>query len=100
MTTRSVAVTAISDRRWLETSTDLPSLARRFINCRIHTIPSGSKPFDGLIEEQDAGIAEQRAGDPEPLRHAQRERSSVSICDLGQTHLIQDGVDPPDRGIS
>ena len=42
----------------------------------------GVEPVGGLVEDQRAGVAEQRRGDPEPLPHAQREASDALAGDL------------------
>lgn len=55
MTISSSAVSAISDSRWLETSTVLPSEASRCMKVRIQTMPSGSRPFTGSSKSSTSG---------------------------------------------
>jgi hypothetical protein len=64
------AVSAISLIRWLETSTVRPSWASRCINCRIHRMPSVSKPLTGSSRSSTPGVTEQRGGDAETLTHS------------------------------
>ncbi len=49
---------------------------------------------DRLVEEQDAGVAEQGGGDAEPLRHAERERARPPLRDGGEPDLVEDEIDP------
>ena len=66
------ARTCTSASRWLETNTVLPRggeapqrLAHRHDAGRVEAVR-------GLVEQEQLRVAEQRAGDPEPLLHAQR----------------------------
>ena len=47
-----------------------------------------------LVEHQQLGTAQQRAGQPEPLPHAQRVRLHRPAADAGQPDLLQHLVDP------
>ena len=71
MTTRCSAVRAISLIRCDDTSTVRPSPARERSRVRIHKMPSGVEPVDGLVEDQDGGIAEEGGGEPEALPHSE-----------------------------
>ena len=55
ITMRCCAVCAISDSRWLDTSTVRPSAASRCMNWRIHRMPSGSKPLTGSSNSSTGG---------------------------------------------
>src|SRR5829696_3183269 len=52
--------------------------------------PIGVQPVDGLVEQHDAGVAEQRGGDPQPLAHPQRVRSGPPSGDLVQADQAED----------
>ena len=52
---------------------------------------------DRLVEDQRLGIAEQRAGDPEPLAHAKRELAGALVRHLVQTDQIDQIVDAASR---
>ena len=60
-------------------------------------MPSGSRPLTRLIEDQRLGIAEQRAGDTEPLAHAERELAGALVRHLAQTDQIDQIVDAASR---
>ena len=55
MTISSSAVSAISDSRWLDTSTVRPSSASRCMKVRIQTMPSGSRPLTGSSNSSISG---------------------------------------------
>ena len=65
---------AISLMRWLETKTARPSPASDFSRPRDSGGRLGVQAVDRLVEDQDAGIAEQRGGEAKPLRHAEGKR--------------------------
>ena len=52
---------------------------------------------DRLVEDQRLGIAEQRAGDPEPLAHAERELAGALVRHLAQTDEIDQVVHAASR---
>ncbi|SLI22079.1 Uncharacterised protein [Mycobacteroides abscessus subsp. abscessus] len=55
ITIRCSAVWAISESRWLDTSTVRPSEASRCMNRRIHRMPSGSRPLTGSSNSSTFG---------------------------------------------
>src|SRR5918994_428830 len=81
ITTRWSVVSSISLIRWLETNADPAD-------------PVGVQPVDGLVEQHDAGVAEQRGGDPQPLAHPQRVRSGPPSGDLVQADQAEDLLHP------
>jgi len=93
MIRRCSAVTAISLIRWLDTSTVRPSAP---------TLQQGPDPqhpvrvqtVDRLVEDQRARVAQQRHGDPQTLRHAQRVAADPPVRHLGQAGRGQDLGDP------
>ena len=54
----------------------------------------GVEPVAGLVEDHGVRIAEQHAGDPEPLSHAERVRLHLAVGDLAQTDHADALVDP------
>jgi hypothetical protein len=60
---------------------------------RIHTTPSGSRPFDRLVEHQHRRIAQQCGGDAEPLGHAEGEPAGPPARGAGQPDQVQDLID-------
>ena len=63
----------------------------------------GVEPVDGLIENQDGGVAEQGGGDPEALSHPEGEPARPSGGDAGEADEIEDllgatRVDPVGEG--
>ena len=55
------------------------------------------EPVDGLVEEQHRRVAEERGGDAEPLRHAQREAADPPACGPGQADELEHCVDSSSR---
>ena len=49
----------------------------------------GVQSVDRLVEEQDAGIAQQGAGDTQSLTHAQRVRTNLLVGDGTDAHEVQ-----------
>ena len=47
-----------------------------------------------LVEDQELGVLEQRAGDPEPLLHPERVRPESVGAPRGEVDLFQDSLDP------
>ncbi|CAM5665085.1 hypothetical protein MAUB1S_04952 [Mycolicibacterium aubagnense] len=60
-------------------------------------MPSGSRPFDRFVEQQDLRIAEQCGRDAEALRHTKGERPRLLVRHLAQTHESKHLVDPGRR---
>ena len=58
-------------------------------------MPFGVEAVDRLVEEQDSGIAEQRAGDAEPLAHAERELPGPLVGHGGEPDEVEHLVDRP-----
>jgi hypothetical protein len=54
----------------------------------------GVQPVDGLVEQHDAGVAQQGGGDPQPLAHPQRVRSGPPSGDPVQADQAEDLLDP------
>lgn len=83
ITTRSLAVKAISASKWLETRTDLPSAANCFMNCRIQTMPSGSRPFTGSSNIRISGSPNNAPAIPRrcdiPSEYAPARRSATAV---------------------
>jgi hypothetical protein len=48
-----------------------------------------------LVQQQHVGVAEERRGDAEPLLHARRIGSVAIGGSLGQSNLVEDGIDSP-----
>ena len=74
---------------WLETRTARPSAASERSKSRSHRMPCGSRPFAGLVEYQDLRVAEQGAGQAEPLPHAQRVAPGPLLGRVGQAYPLQ-----------
>jgi len=57
-------------------------------------MPSVVQPVGGLVEDQHAGVAEQRGGDAQALHHAQGEGFGPFAGDRGQTDQVENLGDP------
>ena len=47
-----------------------------------------------LVEDQHAGFSEQRAGETQALPHPEREALDAAVAGIGETDLLEHGVDP------
>ena len=56
----------------------------------------GIESVDGLIEDQDTGIPEEGAGDPEPLSHAERVLPGSLTRHRGKSNGLEHLIDPPE----
>ena len=75
-----------------------PRRRGRLSSVRIQRMPSGSRPLTGSSSITVGGIAEQRAGDAEPLAHAERERCPARLrATAAQPHQLDHLVDPRRR---
>ena len=55
--------------------------------------PFGIETVDGLVKEQNGGIAEQRRRYPQTLAHAERELAGSAVGHAGQADLVEDLID-------
>ena len=97
ITTTSSTVCATSARTWLETSTVRPSAA---IPRRKSAQPADALRIEAvgrLVEDQDARVAEQRRGEPEPLAHAERVLARAPVGGVRELDERQDLVDARTR---
>ena len=67
---------------------------------RLHQVPDphdalGVEPVDWLVEHEDLRIAEQRAGDAEPLAHAKREALGALAGHVAEADQVEHLPDPP-----
>ena len=79
MITTSSTVCATSDSRWLEIRTLLPSAD---VVAQERPQPADAlrvESVGGLVEDEQAGPAEQRAGEAEALAHAEREAADAAV---------------------
>ena len=53
----------------------------------------GVEPVDRLVEEEGAGVAEQRGGDAEALAHPEREPARATAGDIGEADHLEHLVD-------
>ena len=95
MTTSRSAVSAISLIRWLETRTVRPCRGQVAQQVAHPADALGVEAVDRLVEEQHAGVAEQRAGDAEPLAHAEGELAGPPVGHRGEPDDVEDLVDAP-----
>ncbi len=51
----------------------------------------------GLIQNEDPGIAEQRACQHQPLTHAKREAANPPSCRISKLHLLKHFIDATRR---
>jgi hypothetical protein len=56
------------------------------------------EPVDRLVQDQQLRVAEQAAGDAEPLAHAERVRLHAVVGSRGQPDALQRAGDPPRGG--
>jgi hypothetical protein len=56
----------------------------------------GIESVDGLIEDQDTGIPDEGAGDPEPLSHAERVLPGSLTRHRGESDGVEHLIDPPE----
>ena len=59
----------------------------------------GVEAVDGLVEEQHAGVAEQGAGDAEPLAHAEGELAGPPVGHGGEPDDVEHVVDARRRDV-
>ena len=59
--------------------------------------PLGVQAVDRLVEDQHPGVAEQGGGDPQPLRHAEREAPDPAGGHRSQADQLQDLAHPAPR---
>ena len=98
MTTRSVAVRAISLIRWLETKMVRPSAARPWSSVRTHRMPSGSRPLTGSSKRRTPGSPSSAEAMPEALAHARaRTCPTLPAGHRLQADQLQHLVDPGPR---
>ena len=57
----------------------------------------GVEAVDGLVEDQDRGVPEERGGDTQTLGHAERESTRLAAGHVGQAHEVEDFSDPAGR---
>ena len=57
--------------------TVLPSLLSPVMMSRSSLRPMGSEPAQGLVEEDEFGVVDERLGQPDPLQHAPRELAKL-----------------------
>ena len=55
------------------------------------------EPVGGFVQDQHLGLAEERAGQAEPLAHAEREALDPAVARIGEVHLVEHGVDAAER---
>ena len=96
MTIRSSAIWAISDNRWLETSTALPCAANHRRKSRSHRIPCGSRPFAGSSRIRTRGSPSSAPASPaagacraSTCRPSDRRRREPDLSE----HLVDAAVD-------
>ena len=99
MTTSCSAVRAISLMRWLETKTVRPSRGEALEQVAHPQDALGVEPVDGLVEEQDWRVTEERRGDAEALAHAEGELADAPVGDRGESDHLEHLVDAR-RGMS
>ena len=92
--TTASADNASSASRWLDTRTVPPRSTRLRRNWRSQCTPAGSSPLVGSSRIRIGGIAEQGAGQHQPLPHAQRETADPAAGGVGEFDLGQHLVDP------
>ena len=98
MTTSWSAVSCISLIRWLETKTVRPSAARPRSRLPDPAHAVRVEAVDRLVEHQHLRVAQQRAGDAEPLAHAERVGAGAAPGGPGQPDAFEHLVDPAARG--
>ena len=47
---------------------------------------------DGLVEDQQAGLGDERLGDPEPLAHPARVAGDPAVGGIGEADLLEGGI--------
>src|SRR5205823_2048329 len=55
------------------------------------------EPVHGLVEDEELGVREQAAGNPEPLTHAEGVRLDAVAAACGEPDLFEHAVDACDR---
>ena len=58
------------------------------------------EPGEGLVEQQQPGLGQEHARQPEPALHAGRERAHALVRDRVELHLGQRGAEPGRRGVT
>ena len=89
ITITSSAISAISDRRWLDTSTALPRPANHCRNSRSHRMPCGSRPFAGSSRISTCGSPSSAPANPRrcrmPSEYPPALRSAASVRSTAPT---------------
>ncbi|QHY99054.1 hypothetical protein SSPS47_28530 [Streptomyces sp. S4.7] len=83
--------------RWLERKTVRPFGGQRAHQLAYPAHPVRVETVDGLVEDEDARVAEQGSRDAEPLVHAERERPGALAGHRRESHQLQDLVHPAHR---
>ncbi len=96
-TTTSSTVCATSDSTWLEISTVRPSAARRAEEVAQPADALRVEPVGRLVEHQRARVSQQRAGQAEPLAHAERVALHPPAAGAVQLDQLEHLVHPPGR---
>ncbi len=93
-----VAICSTSASRWLDRKTVVPAAVQLQQQLADLRDALRVQAVRRLVQDQQLRTAEQRAGQPEPLPHAQRVGPDRSLADTGQADLLEDLVDPVPPG--
>ena len=97
MATRS-ATPSPPPKLWVATTAAPPAALKASRNSFEPLAPALVEPGEGLVEEQQPGLAQEHAGQPEPPLHARRERAHALVRHAVELHLGERGVEPRGRG--